>query len=63
MHGGRIAGIIALVLSIAAGVGGILYIGQHPRRGLLLLIAFVILLIIGILLIVFSGRKRSTAVK
>lgn len=63
MNSRRIAGIIAIVLSLAAGVVGILYIGQHAHRGLALLIAFVILLVIGILLIVFSGRKSSPAVK
>ena len=63
MNGGKIAGIIAIVLSLVAGVGGILYIGQHPHRSLALLIAFVILLVIGILLIVFSRRKSSLAVK
>jgi len=63
MNGGKIIGIIAIVVSLLAGVGGILYIGQHPHRGLTLLIAFVVLLVIGILLIVFAGRKSSPAVK
>jgi hypothetical protein len=63
MNGGRIAGIIAIVLSLVAGVGGILYISQHPHRGLALLVVFIILLAVGILLIIFSGRKSSLAVK
>jgi hypothetical protein len=59
MSGGKIAGIVAILLSVASAVVGILYyLSRHTRRGLVLMIAFAILLIIGILLLVTSGRKR-----
>ena len=63
-NGGRIAGIISIVLSLAAGIGSILYyVSHHTKRGLVLLIAFGILVILGILLIALSGRKSAPPAK
>jgi hypothetical protein len=60
MSGGKIAGIVAIVLSAASAAGGIVfYLSRHTRRGLVLLIAFAILLILGIVLIISSGRKPA----
>jgi len=60
MGGGRVAGIIAIVLSLASGVFGIVnYTGGHPKRGLVLVIAFAILLVLGILLVALTGRKSA----
>ena len=33
------------------------YVGRHPRRGLMALVACGVLLILGIVLIVLAGRK------
>jgi hypothetical protein len=56
-NGGRVAGIISIVLSVLAAVAGILnYAGKHPRRGLVALIACGVLLILGIVLFVASRR-------
>jgi hypothetical protein len=64
MGGGRIAGIIAIVLSLASGVVAILYYtGGHTRRGLVLVIAFGILLVLGILLVALTGRKSAAPAK
>ena len=65
LMGRKIAGIIGIVLGLVAGIGGIYRVaGNHTKSGIVLLIAFVILLIIGILLIALPGRKSaSTAVK
>jgi len=62
--GGRIAGIIAIVLALISGVVSIIfYTSRHTRRGLLLAIAFGVLLILGILLIVLTGRKSASPAK
>jgi hypothetical protein len=59
-NGGRVAGIISIVLSGLAAVAGILnYLGRHPRRGLAALIACGVLLILGIILIAVSARKPT----
>jgi len=56
---GKVAGIAAIVLSLVSGIIGILYyVNHHTRRGLVLLIGFVLLLVLGILFLVLSGRKR-----
>jgi hypothetical protein len=58
---GKVAGITAIVLSLVAGVVGILYyVNHHTRRGLVLLIGFALLLVLGILFIVRSGRQGKT---
>jgi len=57
--GGKVAGIAAIVLSLISGILGILfYLNHHTRRGLVLLIGFVLLLVLGILFLALSGRKR-----
>jgi hypothetical protein len=57
--GGKVVGIAAIVLSLISGILGIMfYVNQHTRRGLVLLIGFVLLLVLGILFLVLSGRKR-----
>ena len=63
MNGRRIAGIIAIVLSVVVGVGGLVYMGQHPHRALALFVLFVILLVVGILLVALKGGKASPAAK
>jgi len=61
-NGGRVAGIISIVLSALAAVAGILnYLGRHPRRGLAALIACGVLLILGIVLIAATGRKSQVS--
>jgi hypothetical protein len=58
---GKLAGIAALVLSAVSGVAGLLYfLHHHPRRGLVLVIGFVLLLALGILFVVRSGKKGET---
>lgn len=58
--GGRVAGIISIVLSALAAIAGILnYVGRHPRRGLAALIACGVLLVLGIVLIAVAGRKSQ----
>jgi apolipoprotein N-acyltransferase len=58
--GGKVAGIISIVLSAAAAVVGILYfLSQHRLRGLAALIACGVLLILGIILIAAAGRKPT----
>ncbi len=61
MSGGRVAGIISVVLAVLAGVAGILnYAGHHPRRGLVALIAGAVLLVLGlVLIIVVRGSSRA----
>jgi hypothetical protein len=56
---GKAAGIVAIALSLVSGIVGILYyINHHTRRGLVLLIGFVILLALGILFLARAGRQR-----
>ena len=56
-NGGRVAGIVSIVLSALAAVAGILnYAGKHPRRGLVALIACGVLLVLGIVLIIVTRR-------
>jgi uncharacterized membrane protein YwaF len=56
-NGGRIAGVISIVLSALAAVFAILnYTSRHTRRGLAALIACGILLVLGIILIVAAAR-------
>ncbi len=56
---GKVAGVAAIVLSLVSGIIGILYyVNHHTRRGLVLLIGFVLLLVLGILFLALSGRKR-----
>lgn len=63
-NGGRIAGIIAIVLALISGVISIIYYtSHHTKRGLVLAIAFGVLLILGILLIVLTGRKSAVPAK
>ena len=62
--GGRIAGIISIVLSLISGVVSIIYYtSRHTKRGLVLAIAFGVLLILGILLIVLTGRRSAAPAK
>jgi hypothetical protein len=61
MSGGRVAGIVSVVLSVLAAVAGILnYLGRHPRRGLAALIVCGVLLVLGIILIIV-GRGSAKA--
>jgi hypothetical protein len=61
MAGGRVAGIVSVVLSVLAAVAGILnYLGRHPRRGLAALIACGVLLVLGVILIIV-GRGSPKA--
>jgi TRAP-type C4-dicarboxylate transport system permease small subunit len=58
--GGKVAGIISIVLSaLAAGVGIFYYLSQHRLRGLAALIACGVLLVLGIVLIAVTGRKST----
>jgi apolipoprotein N-acyltransferase len=60
MSGGRIAGIVSIVVSVGAGVVGVLYLLNHyPRRGLAALIAFAALMIFGIILLTAAGRSSN----
>ena len=57
----KIAGIIGIVLALLAGIGGIYRItGNHTKTGVVLLLTFGILLIIGILLVALPGRKSAS---
>ena len=59
-NGGRVAGIISIVIAAIAAVVGILnYAGKHPRRGLVALVGCGVLLVLGIVLIVVT-RRGST---
>jgi len=56
--GGKIAGVVSIVLSLVSAAGGVVfYLGHHTKRTLALAIIFVVLLVIGIVLLVRSGRK------
>jgi hypothetical protein len=60
-NGGRVAGIISIVLGVLAGVVGLLNSGgHHPKRMLVALIACGVLLVLGIILIVATGRKSPS---
>ncbi len=57
-NGRRIAGIVAIVISVLSAVFGLLnYLGHHPRRGMAALVACGVFLILGIVLIAISGRN------
>ncbi|MGA2639771.1 MAG: hypothetical protein ABSG21_02570 [Spirochaetia bacterium] len=57
-NGGRIAGILSIVLAALAAVAGILnHASRHPRRELAFFIVGGVLLILGIVLIAAAGRK------
>lgn len=61
-NNGKIAGATAIVLSVASGIGGIIfYASHHTLRGLVLLIGFALLLVLGILFLVRSGRTSAPA--
>lgn len=56
---GKVAGIGAIILSLVSATGGIVYFfGHHPKRALGLAVIFVVLLVLGIVLLVRSARKR-----
>jgi hypothetical protein len=60
MAGGRIGGIISVVLAAAAAVAGVLnYTTHHPRRGLAALIACGVLLVLGVVLVVVGRGKGA----
>jgi hypothetical protein len=60
--GGRVGGIISIVVAALAAVAGILnFAGHHPRRGLVALIACGVLLILGIILIALAARKSPSS--
>jgi cyanate permease len=59
---GGAAGIVSIVLGVAAGVGGILYyLARHTRRGIVLFIGCGVLLILGIVLIAIRKRPARAA--
>ncbi len=62
MAGGRIAGIIAVVLAVLAGVVGILNnTSHHPRRALAAFIAAGVLLVLGVVLVIVArGSSKAT---
>ena len=63
-NGGRVAGIIAIVVALISGVISIIYYtSRHTKRGLVLAIAFGVLLILGILLIVLTRPKSASPAK
>ena len=55
---GKVAGIVAIVLSLVAGVGCVFYyVNHHSLRALVLLIGFVVLLVLGIVFIVRPAKQ------
>ena len=59
---GKVAGIAAIALSAVSGIVGILYyVSHHTRRGLVLMIGFAILLVLGILFLARSSRPKGDA--
>jgi hypothetical protein len=59
-NGRRVAGFVAIVIAVLAGVVDIVfYMGLHPRRGIVVLIACGVLLILGIVLVAVSRRRSS----
>ncbi len=61
-NGRKVAGIIAIVISVlAAGAGILNYAGHHPRRGIAALIACAVFLILGIVFLALpGGRSQQT---
>ncbi|MGO9309213.1 MAG: hypothetical protein ACLQDL_09345 [Spirochaetia bacterium] len=58
--GRRVAGIVAIVISVLGAVFDFAYyMGRHPRRGPAVLVVCGILLILGIVLIAVSGRTSQ----
>ena len=61
-NGRRVAGIVAIVIAVLAGVGDIAYyMGLHPRRGIAVLIVCGVLLVLGIVLVAVPRRPSSQA--
>ena len=61
-NGGRIAGIVAVVVSVLIALFDLLYyMSRHPRRSVVILIVCGVLLVLGIILVAVSGRKSSQA--
>ncbi len=57
-NGRRVAGIIAVVVAVLAGIADILfYMRPHPHRWIPVLIVCGVLLILGIVLVAVSSRK------
>ena len=62
MSGGRVAGLVSIVLSILAAVAGILnLVSHHPRRELAAFIACGVLLVLGVILIAVGGKASAKA--
>ena len=61
-NSGILAGAIAIVLSLASAIAGVLlYMNHHTRRGIAFLILFVILVVAGIVIMARSGQKGPTS--
>ena len=59
-NGRRVAGIVAIVIAVLVGVVDIVYyMGRHPNRGIAVLIACGVLLVLGIVLLALGGRKSQ----
>ena len=59
---GKAAGVISIILAVVCGVASILsYVNHHTRRGPAFLIACGVLLVLGVILLVFAGRKPKAA--
>jgi len=59
-NGRRVAGIVAIVISVLVAVFDIVYyMGRHPRRGPLVFLVCGVLLIVGIILIAAASRKTQ----
>jgi len=56
MTGGKVAGLIAVVLAVALAAFDLLgYMAHHPKRGIAILVVGAILLVAGIILLVARG--------
>jgi hypothetical protein len=59
---GKAAGVISIILAVGCGVWSILsYVNHYTRRGPALLVACGVLLFLGVILLVFAGRKPKAA--
>ncbi len=55
--GARVAGVVALVLSVASVAMGFINRVHHPRRFIGFLVIFVVFLVAGVALLIAGGRR------